>query len=231
MVSSLPTTHYLLSTVWYNSSVIVKLFPPGIPKIKRVFDLLLTIPGVIIISPVLALTALLVRIIHGTPVFFSQVRPGYKSVPFKVYKFRSMTNEMDKDGNLLPDEDRLTLFGKFLRASSLDELPELINVLRGEMSLIGPRPLLMKYLDRYSPEQARRMDVLPGITGWAQINGRNNVSWEIKFDLDVWYVDNRSLRLDIKILLKTFWKVIARKDINQEGNATTQEFMGTPTGQ
>jgi lipopolysaccharide/colanic/teichoic acid biosynthesis glycosyltransferase len=211
--------------------VTVKLFPPDIPKSKRLFDLLLTVPGVIVISPILALTAFLVRIFHGSPIFFSQIRPGFKREPFRVYKFRSMTNEKDKDGNLLPDEDRLTLFGKFLRASSLDELPELINVLRGEMSLIGPRPLLMKYLDRYSPEQARRMDVLPGITGWAQINGRNNVSWEIKFELDVWYVDNRSLWLDIKILLKTFWKVLARKDITLEGNATTQEFMGTQTGQ
>ena len=206
-----------------------KLFPPSIPKSKRLFDLILTVPGVIVILPVLVLTAVLVRIFHGPPVFFSQVRPGYKGQPFRVYKFRSMTNEKDKEGNLLPDENRLTLFGKFLRASSLDELPELINVLRGEMSLIGPRPLLMKYLDRYSPEQARRMDVLPGVTGWAQINGRNNVSWEIKFELDVWYVDNRSLWLDIKILLKTFWKVIARKDITLEGNATTQEFMGTQT--
>jgi lipopolysaccharide/colanic/teichoic acid biosynthesis glycosyltransferase len=138
-----------------------------------------------------------------------------------------MTNEKDTNGELLPDEDRLTLFGKFLRASSVDELPELYNILRGEMSLVGPRPLLMQYLDRYTPEQARRMDVLPGMTGWAQINGRNNVSWEIKFELDVWYVDHWSLWLDILILFKTFGKVITREGITQPGNATAQEFMGT----
>lgn len=142
-----------------------------------------------------------------------------------------MTLERDAEGNLLPDEDRLTLFGEFLRASSVDELPQLYNILRGEMSLIGPRPLLLRYLDRYTPEQARRHDVLPGLTGWAQVNGRNNVSWEFKFELDVWYVDHWSMWLDIQILLKTFWKVITRVDINQEGNATTQEFMGTKGGQ
>jgi len=180
-----------------------------------------------VISPLLALTALLVRIFHGAPILFSQLRPGYKREPFRVYKFRTMTNEKDAQGELLPDEDRLTLFGKFLRASSIDELPEIYNILRGEMSLVGPRPLLMQYLDRYTPEQARRMDVLPGITGWAQINGRNNVSWEIKFELDVWYVDHWSFWLDILILLKTPIKVITREGINQPGNATAQEFMGT----
>lgn len=205
----------------------VKLFPSGIPKSKRVFDLALIIPGVILISPLLALTALLVRLFHGAPILFNQIRPGYKGKPFRVYKFRTMTNETDAQGNLLPDEDRLTLFGKFLRSSSIDELPELYNVLRGEMSLIGPRPLLMQYLDRYTPQQARRMDVLPGITGWAQVNGRNNVSWEIKFELDVWYVDHWSLWLDTQILFKTFEKVITREGINQPGNATAQEFMGT----
>jgi len=207
--------------------VAVKLFPSGIPKSKRVFDLALIIPGVILISPLLALTALLVRLFHGAPILFNQIRPGYKGKPFRVYKFRTMTNETDAQGNLLPDEDRLTLFGKFLRSSSIDELPELYNVLRGEMSLIGPRPLLMQYLDRYTPQQARRMDVLPGITGWAQVNGRNNVSWEIKFELDVWYVDHWSLWLDTQILFKTFEKVITREGINQPGNATAQEFMGT----
>lgn len=205
----------------------VKLFPSSIPKSKRVFDLALIIPGVILISPLLALTALLVRLFHGAPILFSQIRPGYKGKPFRVYKFRTMTNETDAQGNLLPDEDRLTLFGKFLRSSSIDELPELYNVLRGEMSLIGPRPLLMQYLDRYTPQQARRMDVLPGITGWAQVNGRNNVSWEIKFELDVWYVDHWSLWLDTQILFKTFEKVITREGINQPGNATAQEFTGT----
>jgi sugar transferase EpsL len=207
--------------------VAAKLFPPGIPKSKRIFDLALTIPGVLLISPLLVLTALLVRLFHGAPILFSQIRPGYKGKPFRVYKFRTMTNETDAHGELLPDEDRLTLFGKFLRSSSIDELPELYNVLRGEMSLIGPRPLLMQYLGRYTPQQARRMDVLPGITGWAQVNGRNNVSWEIKFELDVWYVDHWSLWLDTHILLKTFQKVVTREGINQPGNATAQEFMGT----
>ena len=209
--------------------MVVKIFPPGIPKGKRLFDLILTIPGIIVISPLLMLTALLVRIFHGAPILFSQIRPGYKGEPFRVYKFRTMTNEKDAQGKLLPDEDRLTLFGKFLRASSIDELPELYNVLRGEMSLIGPRPLLMQYLDRYTPEQARRMDLLPGMTGWAQVNGRNNVSWEIKFELDVWYVDHWSFWLDMLILLKTPLKVITREGINQPGNATAQEFMGTKT--
>ncbi|MGD8455276.1 MAG: sugar transferase [Anaerolineales bacterium] len=205
----------------------VQLYPPGIPKIKRIFDLILTIPGVILISPLLVLAALLVRLFHGAPILFSQIRPGYKGKPFHVYKFRTMTNETDDQGELLPDEDRLTLFGKFLRASSIDELPELYNVLRGEMSIIGPRPLLMQYLDRYTPEQARRMDVLPGITGWAQVNGRNNVSWEIKFELDVWYVDHWSMWLDIQILFKTAVKVITREGISQPGNATAQEFLGS----
>jgi sugar transferase EpsL len=209
--------------------VAVQLFPPGIPKSKRLFDLILTIPGVIVLSPILAITAFLVRAFHGTPILFSQIRPGYKGKPFRVYKFRTMTNEKDAQGELLPDEDRLTLFGRFLRASSIDELPELYNILKGEMSLVGPRPLLMQYLDRYTPEQARRMDVLPGITGWAQINGRNNVSWVIKFELDVWYVDHRSFWLDILILFKTPLKVISREGINQPGNATAQEFMGTET--
>ena len=218
-------------TLWYNSGVTGKFFPPGIPKSKRIFDLALVIPGLILISPLLALTALLVRLFHGAPVLFSQARPGYKGKPFRVYKFRTMTNETDAQGELLSDEDRLTLFGKFLRASSIDELPELYNVLRGEMSLIGPRPLLVQYLDRYTPEQARRMDVLPGITGWAQVNGRNNVSWEIKFELDVWYVDHWSLWLDIHILFKTFGKVVTREGINQPGNATAQEFMGTQVDQ
>jgi lipopolysaccharide/colanic/teichoic acid biosynthesis glycosyltransferase len=211
--------------------VTVKLFPPGVPKIKRIFDLALTIPGVIVISPLMALIALLVRVFHGSPILFSQIRPGYKGKPFRVYKFRSMTNETDAQGKLLPDEDRLTLFGKFLRGSSIDELPELYNVLRGEMSLIGPRPLLMQYIDRYTPEQALRMDMLPGMTGWAQVNGRNNVSWEIKFELDVWYVDHWSMWLDIQILFKTFGKVISREGINQPGNATAQEFMGTEVEQ
>ena len=148
-----------------------------------------------------------------------------------MYKFRSMSDKRNSKGDLLPDEDRLTRFGKFLRSTSLDELPELINVLRGEMSLVGPRPLLMRYIDRYNTEQSRRHNILPGISGWAQINGRNNVSWEAKFELDVWYVDNWSLWLDIQILFNTFWKVITREGINQPGNATAFEFMGTPANQ
>lgn len=204
----------------------VRLFPSGIPKIKRVFDLALTIPGAALISPILLITALLVRLIHGSPVVFSQVRPGYQGKPFTMYKFRSMNEARDNSGALLPDGQRLTPLGKFLRSSSLDELPELFNVLKGEMSLIGPRPLLMQYLDRYTTEQTKRHNVLPGITGWAQVNGRNNVSWEAKFGLDVWYVDHWSIGLDISILLKTFGKVLGREGISQPGNATAKEFIG-----
>ncbi|MBU0511724.1 MAG: sugar transferase [Chloroflexi bacterium] len=202
------------------------LLPSGVPFSKRVFDLLLTIPGLIIISPVLLLVAVLVRIYHGKPVIFRQVRPGYRGQLFTVYKFRSMSGNCDTRGNLLPDRQRITPLGKFLRATSLDELPELFNVLRGEMSLVGPRPLLIQYLERYSPEQARRHDVLPGITGWAQVNGRNALTWEDKFTLDVWYVDNWSLWLDVKILLLTLWKVLKREGISQPGHATAEEFMG-----
>jgi lipopolysaccharide/colanic/teichoic acid biosynthesis glycosyltransferase len=194
-------------------------------------DLALTIPGVIVISPLLALITLLARVLLGSPVLFRHVRPGYKGKPFTLYKFRTMADRRDEAGKLLSDEQRLTSFGRFLRATSLDELPELYNVLRGEMSLIGPRPLLMQYLERYTPEQARRHDALPGITGWAQINGRNNVSWEDKFALDVWYVDHCSLWLDVKILAVTFWKVFKREGINEPGNATAREFMGTQAGQ
>lgn len=203
------------------------IIPPGIPPAKRLFDLLLTLPGLILVSPILLITAILVRIFHGSPVIFQHKRPGYRGEPFTLYKFRTMSNARDPRGNLLPDEKRLTPFGKFLRATSLDELPELFNVLKGEMSLIGPRPLLMQYLDRYTPEQARRHDALPGITGWAQINGRNNLSWEAKFELDVWYVDHWSLGLDLKILALTLWKVIKREGISEPGNATAREFMGT----
>jgi lipopolysaccharide/colanic/teichoic acid biosynthesis glycosyltransferase len=202
--------------------------PAGIPLPKRLFDLALTISGLVLVSPILLLVAVLVRIFHGSPVVFRHKRPGLHGKPFTLYKFRTMTNARDADGNLLPDEHRLTPLGKFLRGTSLDELPELFNVVRGEMSMIGPRPLLMKYLDRYSPEQARRHNTLPGITGWAQINGRNNLSWEVKFELDVWYVDNWSLWLDVKILARTIWKVLAREGINEPGNATAREFMGSP---
>ncbi|MEJ2550526.1 MAG: sugar transferase [Anaerolineales bacterium] len=203
---------------------------PGIPLRKRIFDLVLTIPGLILISPLLAFAALLVRIRLGKPVLFRQLRPGYRAIPFEIYKFRTMSEARDADGNLLPDEDRLTKLGRFLRASSIDELPELFNVLRGEMSLVGPRPLLMQYLERYSPEQARRHEVLPGITGWAQIGGRNVITWDEKFKRDVWYIDHWSLRRDVKILILNFWKVIKREGISQPGHATAEEFMGNQEG-
>ncbi len=197
-----------------------------IPLSKRLFDLLVTSLSLLIISPFVLLIAILVRVLHGAPILFRQQRPGYKGRPFYIYKFRSMTDTRDASGGLLPDAARLTPLGRFLRSSSLDELPELFNILRGEMSLVGPRPLLMQYLERYSPEQARRHDVLPGITGWAQINGRNALTWEDKFKLDVWYVDNWSFWLDIKILLLTLWKVFKREGISQPGHATMEEFMG-----
>lgn len=194
---------------------------------KRLFDLLVSFLGLIILSPILFVLFLLVAMKNGRPVIFSQVRPGLHGKVFKLFKFRSMRNAFDKHGNPLPDEERLTKFGKFLRASSLDELPELFNVLKGEMSLVGPRPLLVAYLDRYSPEQARRHEVLPGITGWAQVNGRNALSWEEKFKLDVWYVDHQSFWLDIKILFMTVLKVFKREGISAEGSATAPEFMGS----
>jgi sugar transferase EpsL len=203
------------------------LFPAGIPKSKRIFDLLLTVPGLVVVAPVLLVVAVLVRIYHGPPVLFRQIRPGYQARLFKVMKFRTMNNAANTKGELLPDSERLTRLGRFLRSTSLDELPELLNVLRGEMSLVGPRPLFAHYLERYSPEQARRHEVLPGITGWAQINGRNSLSWEDKFRHDVWYVDHWSLWLDIKILLRTLWKVVKREGISQPGHATAEEFMGS----
>ncbi|MFN2145360.1 MAG: sugar transferase [Anaerolineales bacterium] len=201
---------------------------PRIPAAKRIFDYLLILLFSPILIPLLAITALVVAVRLGRPVIFSQERAGFQGKPFTIYKFRSMSDARNKHGELLPDEKRLTGFGRFLRASSFDELPELWNVLKGEMSLVGPRPLLVSYLERYNAEQSRRHDVLPGITGWAQVNGRNNVSWEIKFELDVWYVDHWSVWLDFLVLFKTVAKVITREGINQPGNATAQEFMGTP---
>jgi sugar transferase EpsL len=197
-----------------------------IPISKRILDLTLTIPGILILSPLLLFISFIVGVNYGTPIIFRQKRPGYRGKPFWVYKFRTMTNTHDTQDNLLPDSQRITRLGQFLRSYSLDELPELFNVLRGEMSWIGPRPLLMQYLERYSPEQARRHEVLPGITGWAQINGRNTLTWEEKFKLDVWYVDHRSFWLDIKILVLTILKVLRREGINQPGQATAEEFMG-----
>jgi lipopolysaccharide/colanic/teichoic acid biosynthesis glycosyltransferase len=194
--------------------------PDAVPPSKRALDLLLTVPGLILIAPLLLILMTLVRIKLGRPVLFKQVRPGYMGKLFTLNKFRSMTDQRLPSGSLLPDADRLTNFGQFLRSSSLDELPELINVLRGEMSLTA-------YLDRYTPEQLRRHDVLPGITGWAQINGRNALTWEEKFQLDVWYVDHWSLWLDIKILAITLWKVIRREGISHPGEVTASEFMGS----
>lgn len=204
----------------------VRLFPSGVPIQKRLFDLLLTIPGLFLISPLLAVVAVLVRWRMGRPVLFRQLRPGYREQPFMLFKFRTMLEVRDEQGDPLPDVHRMTRLGHLLRSFSLDELPELINVLRGEMSLVGPRPLLMQYLERYSPEQRRRHDVLPGITGWAQIHGRNEVIWEEKFRLDVWYVDHGSLWLDVKILWRTLWKVLRREGIRQPGEATAEEFLG-----
>lgn len=204
-------------------------FPPGIPASKRLLDLVLTIPGMVLISPVLLAVALLVRVRLGRPVLYRQIRPGLRGQPFVLYKFRTMRDVRTADGRLLPDEVRLTGLGKVLRSFSLDELPELFNVLKGEMSLVGPRPLLMEYLGRYTPEQARRNDVLQGITGWAQVNGRNALTWEEKFAYDLWYVDHWSLILDLKILAWTLLKTLLREGISQTGQATAEEFMGTDT--
>jgi sugar transferase EpsL len=198
----------------------------SVPISKRTLDLVITIPGIIVLSPLLLIISILVLINFGTPVLFRQKRPGLHSKPFLVYKFRTMTNARDAHSNLLPDSKRITRLGNFLRSTSLDELPEMLNVLKGEMSWVGPRPLLMQYLDRYSPEQARRHEVLPGITGWAQINGRNALTWEEKFTLDVWYVDHQSFKLDVKILITSIYKVLRREGINQPGQATAEEFMG-----
>lgn len=197
---------------------------------KRVFDVSLACVALVALAPLLLIIATLVRLWLGTPVIFRQQRPGLRGKPFTLLKFRSMTDARDADGNLLPDDMRLTRFGRFLRSSSLDELPELINVIRGEMSLVGPRPLLMEYLERYTAEQMRRHEVRPGITGWAQVNGRNAITWEQKFALDVWYVDHLSFWLDLRILALTVWRVAQRKGINQHGCATVTLFQGTSEG-
>jgi lipopolysaccharide/colanic/teichoic acid biosynthesis glycosyltransferase len=196
-------------------------------EMKRLFDLSVTVPGLLCILPLLLMLALLIRFKNGYPILFRQTRPGLHGKPFVIYKFRTMTDARDFDGSLKSDSQRMTRLGRFLRASSLDELPELFNVLKGNMSLVGPRPLLMKYLDRYTPEQARRHEVKSGITGWAQVNGRNAISWEDKLRLDVWYVDNWSLCLDIKIILKTLAKVLKREGISEKGQETMSEFMGS----
>ena len=194
---------------------------------KRLFDVVVSACALLVLTLPLLVVIWMVRRKLGSPVFFAQVRPGMHGKPFKMVKFRSMTSERGTDGELLPDTERLTPFGRFLRSTSLDELPELWNVLKGDMSLVGPRPLLMEYLPLYSPEQARRHEVRPGITGWAQVNGRNAISWEDKFKLDVWYVDHCSLWLDIKILWLTVKKVLVREGISAAGEATMGKFTGS----
>jgi lipopolysaccharide/colanic/teichoic acid biosynthesis glycosyltransferase len=199
--------------------------------LKGAFDRSAALVGLLLVAPILITVAAAVRAQMGSPVFFRQLRPGRGAKPFELVKFRTMLNATGPDGRLLPDAERLTPFGRFLRAASLDELPQLWNVLSGDLSLVGPRPLLMQYLSRYSPEQARRHDVLPGITGWAQVNGRNAISWEQKFALDVWYVDHWTLWLDLKILVMTAARVLHRSGISREGHATMPEFMGSePAG-
>ena len=193
---------------------------------KRIFDLVFTAIALIIAMPVLGVLALVIRFSLGSPVLFRQKRLGLRGRPFYIRKFRTMNEEHDAQGNLLPDAQRLSPVGRFMRALSLDELPELVNVLRGEMSLIGPRPLHCRYRERYTREQFRRHEVLPGITGWAQVNGRNALSWEQKFDLDVWYVDHQTMWLDLKILMLTAWKILKREGISQAGEATMEEFRG-----
>ena len=194
---------------------------------KRLFDVLIAGIALVVLAPLLALLALLVRATMGAPVLFRQDRPGLHGAPFTLYKFRTMLDTRDAHGNLLDDDARLTAVGRFLRSTSLDELPELVNILKGDMSLVGPRPLLMEYLLRYTPEQMRRHDVVPGLTGWAQVSGRNALDWDEKFARDVWYVDNRSFLLDLRILVATALIVLRRQGISQPGHATAEKFTGT----
>jgi sugar transferase EpsL len=193
---------------------------------KRLFDMIFSLLAILLLFPILLLIAILVRLFLGSPILFTQQRPGYRGRAFFIYKFRTMNDRRDSSGNLLPDAGRLTPLGRFLRAFSLDELPELFNILRGDMSFVGPRPLLMQYLPLYSAEQARRHEVMPGLTGWAQVHGRNALTWPDKFKYDVWYVDHWSFWLDLRIILMTFWKVFNREGISQEGQATTEYFKG-----
>ena len=195
-------------------------------KLKRLFDITAAFAGLILLSPVMTIIGLLVAVFLGRPVFFRQQRPGLKSEPFTLWKFRTMKESAGPGGTLLPDSERVTPFGHLLRSTSLDELPELINVLRGEMSFVGPRPLLVRYLPRYSPYQMRRHEVLPGLTGWAQVNGRNALSWQEKFAMDVWYVDHQSIRLDLKILALTLWRIVKRDGIDHPSGVGAPEFMG-----
>lgn len=195
--------------------------------LKRAFDVVCSFFGLLFLSPVILILAWMIRRKLGSPVFFRQLRPGKNGVPFEMIKFRTMRDAIDASGQPLPDSERMTPFGSFLRSSSLDELPELWNVLKGDMSLVGPRPLLMQYLPLYTAAQNRRHEVRPGVTGWAQVNGRNSLSWDEKFKLDVWYVDNRSLKLDVKILFLTVRKVLIKEGISQENNATMEPFTGS----
>lgn len=194
--------------------------------LKRLLDLVISSLTLTLLTPILILLIFLVLIDLGRPIFFVQTRPGLKGKPFRMYKFRTMKNCNDQHGNPMDDKDRITRFGSFLRSTSMDELPELFNVIKGDMSLVGPRPLLMEYLSLYSHEQMKRHDTRPGITGWAQINGRNSISWKEKFNLDIWYVNNRNIWLDIKILFLTIFKILARDGISSEGHATMQPFRG-----
>lgn len=196
--------------------------------IKRILDIISSLLAIIILSPLLAVTAVLVKTKLGSPVLFKQERPGKDEKIFTLMKFRTMTDERDENGELLPDEVRLTKFGKFLRSTSIDELPELFNILKGDMSVIGPRPLLVEYIPRYNEHQHRRHEVRPGLSGWAQVNGRNTVSWEDKFDMDVHYVDNYSFAMDVKILFMTVLNVLKKEGISSETSATMEAFMGTP---
>lgn len=209
----------------------IKLLPKTTPLVKRFMDIVLTLPALIILAPLMFIISILVACQHGLPILFQQKRPGLHGEIFTIYKFRSMRNLFDAQGNPLPDTERLTGLGRLLRSTSLDELPELFNVLKGEMSLVGPRPLLIEYLPLYNQEQSRRHDVLPGITGWAQIHGRNALTWEDKFRLDVWYVDHWSLWLDIKIIAITIFKVLKREGISQPGQVTAQPFKGNTADQ
>ncbi len=195
--------------------------------LKRCLDIIISSLGIVLLAPLLVIIALVIRLSMGEPVFFRQARPGQYGKPFNLIKFRTMMNQGGDSATPLPDSQRITKLGRFLRSTSLDELPELWNVLKGDMSLVGPRPLLMEYLDKYTPEQARRHEVKPGITGWAQVNGRNALSWEERFKLDVWYVDNQSFWLDVKILFLTLWKVLTREGINEPGQATMTKFSGS----
>jgi lipopolysaccharide/colanic/teichoic acid biosynthesis glycosyltransferase len=203
---------------------VVILKPQKWSMLKRIFDIVVSLGALLMLSPVLLILAILVALKLGRPVFFTQIRPGHHGKPFRMVKFRTMTNEKDEDGKLLPNEQRMTRFGSFLRSSSLDELPELFNVLKGDMSLVGPRPLLMDYLPWFSKEQNRRHEVKPGITGWSQVNGRNAIGWDKKLDLDIWYVENRSFWLDLQILWLTVAKVLKRDDITHEGHVGMPRF-------